>query len=88
MPCISGGEKYANLYLTRLRNGQPLYVFECCHPVADEAYDTTDRYPPLLDTSYIVKKNQDSVVIFVPPNFIISANAKYVIAPVDFMMES
>jgi hypothetical protein len=85
--CISGFEHYANLYVANFK-GQKLYVFEDCKKVADEAYDTTNRYPPLIDTNDILKKKQDSVVIFVPKDFSIPVGAKYLIAPLSFLVES
>lgn len=83
-----GSEKYANLYVTKLMDGQSLFVFQYCKEVPKFAYDTTGRYPPIIDTSNIVKGMQDSVIIFVPKDFNIPTGAKYVIADLSVMDES
>jgi len=87
MKCV-GSEKYANLYITKLLNGQNLYVFEYCQEVAKYVYDTSGKYVPLIDTSAIVKNRQDSVIIFTPKNFSIPKGIKYVFADISFRDES
>jgi hypothetical protein len=85
--CI-GDDKYANLYIARLLNGQSLYVFEFCSKVPEHIDDTTGRYPPIIDTSSILKDKEDKVIIFVPKDFSLPAGAKYVFATVGTLGES
>jgi len=84
--CAYAGE-YANLYVTKLLDGQSLYVFEFCKEVANYVYDTTGKYVPLIDTSNIVKGSRDSVTVFVPKDFNIPPGMKYVITELSFQGE-
>lgn len=87
LTCI-GYTKYANLYITKVRNGDSLYVFEYCRKVSEMVYDTTDRYPPEILIRDIPKDRQDSVIIWVPPNFKLPTGVKYVFADVGYLVES
>lgn len=81
MSCINGSENYANLYLTKLPNGQRLYVFECCQTVTNEAYDTTDRYPPMLDTKLHRKEEPGLGCYFCAAKFYHPCGRKICVCP-------
>lgn len=84
----TGVEKFANLYIGKLLNGQILYVFEDCKKVSELIYDTTGRNVPLIDTSNISHDMPKQVIIFVPKDFTMPANSKYLLASIGFLTES
>jgi hypothetical protein len=87
LPC-STTETYYNLYISKLKDGQIVYVFEPCKESVHLLADTAIGHIPMIDTSDISKNGGDSVVIFVPLGFSIPAGSKYVLTPLTWLKES
>jgi hypothetical protein len=88
MSCISGLEKYGNLYITKMQNGESLYIFQYCGGVPEHIDDTTGRYVHEIHRSTILKGRQDSVIIFVPKDFNLPTGVKYMFATMGTLVES
>jgi hypothetical protein len=74
-------EKYANLYVCkRIKNSDIIYVFEECEKAPDFAIDTSVHIEVNIDTRKILKKHPKNVTVFIPKEFQIQKNAKYVFA--------
>jgi hypothetical protein len=84
----SGSKRFANLYIAKELNGQLIYVFEYCTKISDFAYDTSGRYVQIIDTSDILRENQNKVMIFVPKDFELPKGAKYLFAELKILNES
>jgi hypothetical protein len=84
----SNSEVYYNLYISKLKDGQVVYVFEPCKESVHLLADTANGQIPMIDTNDISKNEIDSVVIFVPLDFSIPAGSKYVLTPLTWLKES
>jgi len=80
---------YANLYICReLFNGDTIYVFEECEKVPKFALDTNADHIPVVDKNDVQFLSPKKVMIFVPANFTMPSNAKYLFAKLSDISES
>jgi hypothetical protein len=85
----TAGERYANLYICkRLLNADTIYIFEECEKVPQFAFDSSANHIPIIDPNAILVHYPEKVNIFVPANFKIPNNAKYLFAKLSDISES
>jgi hypothetical protein len=88
MECDSS-EKYANLYICKeFFNGDTIYVFEECKTVPKFALDTGAHHIPIIDTDDVLKEYPNKAIIFVPIDFKMPNNAKFLFAKLSDISES
>jgi len=81
-------EKYTNLYIcTKWSTGDTTYVFETCQPVDKFALDTSFGYPIAINAKDLTIQYPDNVTVFVPVNFKIPTDSKYLFAHVGYLTE-
>ena len=81
-------ERYANLYICRkFSNGDTVYVFEECTKVDPLAFDTIHHYAAVIDKNKVVMQCPNKFIVFVPANFKIPDDAKYIDAKLDYQTE-
>ncbi len=84
----STSEKYANLYICIKRiNGDTLYVFEQCEEVASFALTGNHNHNPVIEKQDVLVESPDKAVIFIPADFKMSTNIKYVFAKLSDFTE-
>jgi len=80
-------EKYYNLYICRKFIKDTIYIFEeCWNKISYKFFDRTRRYPLIIEKKFVIQ-SKDSAVIFVPFDFIVHKNAKYLFAKVGVIVE-
>jgi hypothetical protein len=87
MDCTTN-EKYSNLYLCRkFSNGDTVYVFEECEKVDRLALDTISHFAAVIDKANVSVQYSDHATVFVPTNFAMPGNAKYIFAHLGYQTE-
>jgi len=82
-------EKYSNLYICKeLFNGDTIYLFEECKEVPPFALDTGAHHIPIIDKGDVLKEFPIKATIFVPANFKMPINAKYLFGKLSEISES
>jgi hypothetical protein len=79
-------EEYANLYICKKLNGDSIYVFEKCEKVSDLAF-SPEHYMGMIEKKYLPDQSSKKVTVFVPKDFILTVNAKYIFAKMKYLTE-
>lgn len=81
-------EKYANLYICKkLMNSDTIYLFEECKMVPNFAYDTSDSHVVIVDKDDVQVHCPSTVTVFVPVDFKMRSDAKYLFAKISDLTE-
>ena len=81
-------EEYANLYICKkISDGDTVYVFDQCEEVAEFALDTNANHTVVINKNDTSVRSPAKVAIFVPVDFKMPKNAKYLFAKLSELSE-